>query len=107
MSDSPRFRRLAENERLIQQINETAELVALDEAGGEEDGAEAEVEFYCACGRRACYETILLTAAEYEEIHRTSNRFIVVPGHETPEIEVVVERHNSFNVVAKRSDYAA
>ncbi len=97
-----RLNRLAENERMIREVNAEAALVAQDEVA---DPDEAEVEFFCACGRADCDERILLSVAEYESAHRAPHRFIVVPGHETPAVEQVVERHPTHLVVEKRPDH--
>ena len=43
-----------------------------------------------------------MTAAEYEAIRAESTRFAVVPGHEDPEIESVIERYPGYLIVEKR-----
>jgi hypothetical protein len=43
-----------------------------------------------------------VTLAEYEAIRAESTHFAVVPQHEQPEIEVVIERHPTYFVVEKR-----
>lgn len=102
-----RFQRLAENERLIREANEEAELLALDEAARLGHLEEMEVEFFCACGRAACEETILMTVAEYAAVHHAAHRFVVTPAHETLEVERVVERHETYLVVEKRPEFQA
>jgi hypothetical protein len=47
-----------------------------------------------------------MTLAEYEAIRAEPTRFFVVPGHERPEIESVVERHGAYLVVEKREEDA-
>jgi hypothetical protein len=42
-----------------------------------------------------------LTVAEYDGIHSQDDRFVVVPGHENPQIESVVERRATYFVVDK------
>jgi hypothetical protein len=96
---------LAENERQIREINEDVELLALDAATHRRRVDETEVEFFCACGRADCSSTILLTIAEYAAVHEQAHRFIVVPGHETPQVERVVEEHRSYNVVEKLPEF--
>jgi hypothetical protein len=102
-----RFNRLADNERLLREINEEVELLALDEAEHRRRVDETELEFHCACGRADCHETLLLTVGEYAAVHEAPHRFVVVPGHETPEVERVVEEHPSYYVVEKRPEYQA
>ncbi len=62
--------------------------------------------FVCECGMLGCTETVELTIAEYEEVRSGFERFLVIPGHELEDIEDVIERHESYFVVAKRDDEA-
>ncbi len=88
------------------------ERVALVEAGfrianervaaWEERYSTADVErYFCECARTACREQLELTKQHYEAVRRTPKRFIVLPGHEMPDFESVVERHGSHVVVEK------
>ncbi|HXL43560.1 MAG TPA: hypothetical protein VN960_05815 [Gaiellaceae bacterium] len=43
---------------------------------------EDETEFLCECGQQTCFETLLLTRAQYEAVRGEGQRFVVVPGHE-------------------------
>jgi hypothetical protein len=48
-----------------------------------------------------------MTLVEYEAIRAEPTCFVVVPGHERPEIERVVERHPAYLIVEKRQEDAA
>ena len=61
------------------------------------------VEFTCECGHPECAERFAMTVAEYQTIRAESTRFAVIPGHELPEVESVVERHPTYLVVEKRA----
>jgi hypothetical protein len=50
----------------------------------------------------SCTTTVLIPLHEFAEIDRATNRFLVVPGHELPDVEDVVERRDRFLIVAKR-----
>jgi hypothetical protein len=63
--------------------------------------------FVCECGNLGCSETVELAISEYEAVRSGFERFLVVPDHQIEEIEDVVERHESYLVVAKRDDAAA
>jgi hypothetical protein len=63
--------------------------------------------FVCECGKLGCSETVELAISEYEAVRSGFERFLVMPGHEIEGIEDVVERHESYLVVAKRDDQAA
>ena len=102
-----RFDRLADNERKIRDANEEAELMARDEQEREGHRHRHEVEFHCACGRADCDETILMTVATYDEIHRLPHRFVIVPGHENPAIETIVSSYPTYSVVEKRPPFQA
>ncbi|MDQ3894230.1 MAG: hypothetical protein M3292_06140 [Actinomycetota bacterium] len=102
-----RSERLADNERRIREINEDLDLVAHDTHEWASDLDTSEVEFLCACGRPDCDETILLSLREYEATHREPHRFVVVPGHETPPVERVIEKHPTYLIVEKRPEFQA
>ena len=42
-----------------------------------------------------------LTIEEYEHVRSDSNQFLVLPGHESPDIDRVVESADRYIVVAK------
>jgi hypothetical protein len=97
---SARDERLAGNEALFREVNErvaeVAERFVADDTGG------SRYDFNCECGDRACAEQIALTMAEYEAVRAEATRFAVVPGHEVPDIERVVERYPTYLVVEKQ-----
>jgi hypothetical protein len=95
-----REERLAQNEVLFREVNERIAEVATHFIEVETKG-EA-VEFTCECGHRDCVERLAMTVAEYQTIRAESTRFAVLPGHELPEVESVVDRHPTYLVVEKR-----
>jgi hypothetical protein len=58
--------------------------------------------FVCECGNLGCNATVKLTIVAYEQVRSGFDRFLVVPGHELPDIETIVERHEDHLVVAKQ-----
>jgi hypothetical protein len=88
--------RIGNNESIFRQINEGIER---GQWPGEEN---APVGFRCECARLGCNELLELSVREYEEVRSDPRRFMVVPGHERPDAEVVVERHPGYLVVEKR-----
>jgi hypothetical protein len=99
MESSPR--RLRENEELMERINER--LDEQTEQIREEDGdaPDAPIAFFCECSDLACRERIAMTPAEFRDVHRDPERFVLVPGHEVPRVEEVVERRDDHLVVRK------
>ena len=93
-SNAAREQRLARNEVLFREANElTAEDVR--DVGGDE------VDFLCECSSRHCVERVRLSTMQYEHVRTSSYRFFVVPGHEVPAIERIVEQHERYLVVEK------
>jgi hypothetical protein len=89
-------KRLAVNEAWFREINDRIEANAL------EHGSDPHLyEFICECANIDCAERMRMTLFEYEQLRAHPARFAIVPGHEQPEIETVVER-NTFWVVEKK-----
>lgn len=91
--------RQARNEALFREVNERLERVA-KQAGERgwppEDGY---FEFHCECGK--CPEKVQMTIAEYESVRAQDDRFTLATGHDTPELEGVVERTERYVIVDK------
>lgn len=89
--------RAARNEALFREVNEQIALLA-----DRRHAPPAQVGFMCECDNGDCTEHVFLTPDEYERVRRNSRRFFVLVGHESPAIEVVVERHNGYAIVEKQ-----
>jgi hypothetical protein len=87
--------RLSANESVFREINEGIER---GQWPGEEDSP---ISFRCECARLGCNELIELSLREYEHVRSNPRRFIVLPGHERLDVEIVVERHHGYLVVEK------
>jgi hypothetical protein len=92
-----RQERISKNEVVMRAANR--ELQRAEEEVG--NGSEQRFDVLCECGREDCDGMLSLTVAEYEEIHRERDRFVILPGHNTPGIESVVEERDSYLVVDK------
>jgi hypothetical protein len=90
-----REERLAQNEVFFRSVNEGIEQQAT-RFGGDDN-----YEFICECASRVCLDRVSLTLLEYEHIREAGTRFVVIPGHENLELEVVVEKASSYHVVEK------
>jgi hypothetical protein len=93
--------RAAHNEEVFRTINDRIE------EGAKKHGVQEALPFHCECGIETCVEKVQLPPAEYDRIAADMARFVVVPGHETPNVEVVVERHDSYVVVEKTGEALA
>jgi hypothetical protein len=91
-----RQRRLGLNETLFREVNERVKSVS--EAFAE----PAELaEFVCECGDDSCAARIQMSLGEYERVRSSPIRFAIVPGHELPEVERVIQETDRFTVVEK------
>jgi hypothetical protein len=87
--------RVAMNEATFRKVNEGMEV------GQDPSGV---LTFVCECGRLGCNKLIQLTRAEYEAVRQNPRRFAILEGHEIPEAEQIVERHDRYVVVEKAGD---
>jgi hypothetical protein len=89
-------RRAAANEATIRDVNEGIER---GQWPGEED---TPVGFRCECARLGCNRLIELTVHEYEAIRSHPRHFVVLPGHEFPDLETVIDTRPGYVIVEKR-----
>jgi hypothetical protein len=91
-----RDRRLAQNEIVFRELNERL---------ATQDGSlPHKLHLICECSDRECLQTLTIEVAEYEWLRQNPRRFAVLPGHEAPAVEDVVERHDRFVVVEKHPE---
>ena len=90
-----RDERLAQNEAIFRTVNESIEQQALRFGGLDS------YQFICECATSACFERITLTLEQYEHIRGEGRTFVVTPGHEYDEIEIVIEKQATYSVVRK------
>jgi hypothetical protein len=95
---SERRERMARNEALFRVANERM-------ADWEEQHASNAVEpYFCECANPECGEHVDLRKAEYERVRSDSRQFVIVPGHEVPDVETVIERNEGWAIVEKAPD---
>jgi hypothetical protein len=98
MAPTPREKRLGANEAIFRAANERME--AWEERHWK---SEAEL-YYCECADPNCRENVHLRHADYEKARGDSSHFLIVQGHEDPEIETVIEEHEGWVVVEKEPE---
>jgi hypothetical protein len=65
-------------------------------------GAEEHfVPFICECADVRCTRVMMLTLHEFEEARAHPGRFLLLPGHELLELELVVDERERFQLVEK------
>lgn len=95
MSDERQIR-IAENESRFRAINDRLERELRSIA----DAGEA-LDFVCECGHLSCRESIPVPAGDYETVRANPRAFFLVPGHEIPDVEQIIERRGDYLVVEK------
>ena len=99
MAPDERFARQARNEALFREVNER---IAGLGARAEARAPDGTVDFLCECGEEGgCGQRVRVPVDVYERVRSQDDRFIVRPGHETPEIERAVEWTDDYVVVDK------
>jgi hypothetical protein len=89
---SVRLERLALNQVVFREANERLlELL----------GASPSTADLCECSNPECTDAVPLTLLEYERVRSRSNQFVLVPGHEIPEIEQVTSASDGYFLVRK------
>jgi hypothetical protein len=91
-----REERIGRNEAMFREANERAK------AWEERHRLYSEVELYfCECANPECREKVSLGKAEYERVRSDPRRFVIVPGHELPDAETVIEQHEDWAIIEK------
>lgn len=85
--------RNAGNQALFREVNERIWQFANGSANGGHDS------YICECGDSRCTEPMTLTRAEYQAVREHANRFAILPNHEDPATEIVVEQYGRYCIV--------
>jgi hypothetical protein len=89
-----RFERQAQNEALFRELNER-----IADQGESPDGT---IEVHCECGTEGgCGEQLQIPLAVYDRVRSQDDRFVVVPGHETPDLEYAIDWTDDYVIVDK------
>ncbi len=95
-------KRIVENEILFRDVNERLKNVS--EGFGD---VLPEFDIICECGDAACTQRISMTLGEYEQLRADGKHFAVRHGHESLDIETIVEDRGGYLVVQKDAGRAA
>ena len=101
-SGEARRRRLRRNEQVLRRVNgriEELNRVALMVDDPADPRGQAA--FLCECAMSECSERIAVDVATYAALPAEPDRYVVIPGHESPEIEQVVARRSDYLVVTE------
>jgi len=92
----PTRERIEKNERLFREVNER-----IREVGQRFADDLTRFDFFCECADFECTERLTLTLRDYESVRAHPARFVVLPGHELPDVEYVVGHEDGYVVVEK------
>jgi hypothetical protein len=98
--NEPRDARVARNHTLFREVNQR--IFSLTEAFGArpaDDGLS--LAFVCECGSGTCTDQVRVETEDYSRIRAHPARFVVLTGHELPELERVVETNQRYVVVER------
>jgi len=96
---SRRSDRIALNESAFRALNESLE-ASVHRGRPQSDF----VGFVCECGSPECDDTVRLDLPTYESIRQDARLFFLLPGHEAPAVEDVVDDGDGYRVVRKHED---
>lgn len=88
--------RVGANEALFRNVNERIERLNESFATVTET-----FEVVCECGDPGCVTQISIAKDAYEQVRADPTLFIVAPGHESPEVEGIVDERAAYHVVRK------
>lgn len=88
-------RRLAQAQSVMREVNE--QIHQLRDRYSQVDMRT----IVCECSRSGCMTPIQIGPDEYESVRRFATRFILVAGHETEDVERVVETRDGYVVAEK------
>jgi hypothetical protein len=78
-------------ERMLEEIREDDETTDADDP----------IAFLCECSQVDCRERVHLEPSLFDRIHKDPEQFVLIPGHEIPDIERVVDQVGDFLIVRK------
>jgi hypothetical protein len=84
--------RAAKNQSLFREVNERIEQLA---------SRSSYSTFVCECMDESCAAEVTLTIEQYEHVRSGGNHFLVLPGHNVPKVEDIVEASDRYLIVRK------
>jgi hypothetical protein len=87
-----REERLAANEVRFREINESAQPQRESQGSGR---------FVCECADKSCMAWLAVPPDTYVEVRSNPLWFVVLPGHEIPDVERIVTRDEGYFVIEK------
>ena len=93
--------RVGKNEAIFREVNERIHELNRGFSFGHDDITD----FVCECSDQSCFVPVELTLGEFDDVRSEPTHFLIAPGHTWhPEVEMVVQFNDRFQVVEKRGD---
>jgi hypothetical protein len=94
--------RRAKNEAIFREVNERIE--ELSKRAGVDEADSLFPGFVCECSNDGCTDILEISYQLYDSVREHPRRFLVLPGHEDLDAEVVLDRLENALIVEKRPE---
>ncbi len=91
-----RDQRLRENEERFRRGNH-----AIERAAAQMGGCEEVIPFLCECSDARCLGRVTVRGSDYARLRDRPHHYILLPGHETPGVDTVVDTLGEYLIVEK------
>ncbi len=91
-----RDQRLRENEERFRRGNH-----AIEHAAARMGGCEELIPFLCECSNGRCLATVSVRGSDYARLRDKPHHYILLPGHETPGVDIVIDTLGEYLIVEK------
>lgn len=88
--------RAARNEALFREVNQN--IARLEERHGT---TVATPVYICECATADCTAQLPIDPETYRRVRENARLFFLLPGHQDPKVERIVEEHRDFLIVQK------
>ncbi|HUP26205.1 MAG TPA: hypothetical protein VM124_00995 [Candidatus Limnocylindrales bacterium] len=109
MTETLSERRMAKNEAIFREANRRLpenldKLKQAAVAEGQETllpDIDIPLHFYCECSDENCRKRIVMKPSEHKALHQNTSQFVIIPGHNVPNIERVMRTTDEYTVIEK------
>jgi hypothetical protein len=93
--------KLVRNEQILRDKNTTASKSIKKYFKNDRAVRNSPIQFICECSVLDCDEHVSISIDCYTELHKRADYFVIYKTHNTPAVETIVERHDTYDVVEK------
>ncbi len=85
----------------MESLNERMKALLEEVREERDDDPDAPFGFFCECSDLDCRGRVVMEPRRFEEIHVDPEQFVLLPGHEIPAIERIVDQESGYLIVRK------